>query len=125
MPAIMNRKYAVKSKQFSHQSKWRASNFIRDMDSFGKEVPSFNVKGETHVNTVPGGLMNLLILAATLGYAITKFADLATGKDPQITESKELDYYGPADKLDLGSTSFRLAIGGRGNIEYWYHPATD
>ena len=52
------------------------------MDSFGKEVPSFNVKGETHVNTVPGGLMNLLILGATLGYAITKFADLVTGKDP-------------------------------------------
>ena len=36
-----------------------------------------------------------------------------------------LDYYGHNDALELGSSNFRLAIGGRGGI-YWYGPpATD
>ena len=80
----MNRKYAVKSSQ---KSKWRAVNFVRDMDNFGKEVPAFNIGGETHVNTVPGGMMNLFILVLTLGYSIRKFSELYTGSDPKITSS--------------------------------------
>ena len=55
------------------------------MDNFGKEVPAFNVGGETHINTVPGGLLNLIVLAVTLGYAIGKFAELYTKGDPNIT----------------------------------------
>ena len=91
MPAIMNRKYAIKSSQ---KSRWRAVNFVRDMDNFGKEVPAFNIGGETHVNTVPGGLMNLLILGLTLGYAITKFYELHTGSAPSISSTTVSDYYG-------------------------------
>ena len=82
----MNRKYALKSSQ---KSKWRAVNFVRAMDNFGKEVPTFNIGGETHVNTAPGGMLNLVILGVTLGYAIGKFADLYTGSDPKITSSQE------------------------------------
>ena len=57
--------------------------------------------------------MHLLILGVTLGYAIGKFADLITGKDPIVTESKEPDYYGPEDELKLTDTRFRIAVGGR------------
>ena len=110
MPAIMNRKYAIKS---SKKSKWRASNFIRDMDNFGKEVPSFNISGETHINTIPGGLLNLLVLAVTLGYAVGKFAELITRGDPNITFSFVPDYYGPDDEYTFADKNFRLAIGGR------------
>ena len=67
MSAIMNRKFALKS---SKKSKWHAANFVRDMDNFGKEVPAFNVNGETHINTIPGGLLNLFVLGVTLGYSI-------------------------------------------------------
>ena len=122
MPAIMNRKYAIKS---SKRSKWRASNFIRNMDNFGKEVPSFNVKGETHINTIPGGLLNLMILGVTLGYAIGKFAELYTKGDPNITYSLVPDYYGTNDEFTFADKSFRLAIGGRDEGYVWGDPADD
>ena len=122
MPAIMNRKYAMKS---SNKSKWRASNFIRDMDNFGKEVPSFNVRGETHINTIPGGLLNLLVLIVTLGYAIGKFAELYTRDDPNITYSLVPDFYGTNDGFTFADKSFRLAIGGRDNGNVYTGPADD
>ena len=95
------------------------------MDNFGKEVPSFNVGGETHINTIPGGMLNLLVLVVTLGYAIGKLAELITRDDPNITNSVVPDYYGPDDEFTFADKSFRLAIGGRENGNYWTGPAVD
>ena len=93
------------------RSAGRITTCIRNADSFGKEVPSFNLGGETHVNTVPGGLLTLLILLLTLLYATSKFQDLVLGKNPIISNTLELDYYGSNDKLKLSDTNFRIAFG--------------
>ena len=58
--------------------------------------------------------MTLTILTVTLAYAITKFADLTEGRNPNITESFVPDYYSTADKFNLATdTNFRLAVGMR------------
>ena len=45
------------------------------MDNFGKEVPSFNVGGETHINTIPGGMLNLLVLVVKESLLLLEGAD--------------------------------------------------
>ena len=50
---------------------WHVDNFLSKQDFFGKEVPSFNIKGNQVVNTVPGGLLSTMIMGVTLGFAAT------------------------------------------------------
>ena len=112
MPSLTNRKYSTKYGQTG--SRWKASTFIQEQDSFGKEVPSFNLQGNTMIQTVFGGFCTLAILTLTLGYAITKFSDIVEGRNPNITQSTVFDYYGRSDELNLvHDTNFRLAFGFR------------
>ena len=58
--------------------------------------------------------MTLVILTITLAYSISKFADLYTGKNPNITQSIDPGYYGSDDRLFLKNmTDFRVAVGAR------------
>ena len=112
MTYLTNRRHS--SNYAKTKSRWQASEFLRRRDSFGKEVPSFNVEGDSQVRTVIGGFMTLTILTVTLGYSITKFADLTEGNNPNINLKTIPNYYGPTDGLNLATeTNFRLAVGMR------------
>ena len=77
-------------------------------------MPSFNIEGDTQVRTVPGGFITLTILTVTLGYSITKFADLTEGNNPNINLKTIPNYYSPIDEFNLArDTNFRLAVGMR------------
>ena len=56
----------------SKNAKWKIGTLVKKIDLFGKEVPSFNLKGETKINTLFGGLITVIVLACTLAYAILK-----------------------------------------------------
>ncbi len=56
-----------------HRPSWHVGNKLQSIDLFGREVPAFNLKGETHVNTTVGGLVSVLILITTLLYTVIKF----------------------------------------------------
>ena len=104
-----SRKYYNKAK-----TRWHASVCIKEQDHFGLEVPSFNIGGETTINTLPGGFLTLIILGITLGYAILKFIDLSQGNDPNVRQSVVRDYNDPSEELFLADeTNFRIAVGGR------------
>ena len=64
---------------------WDAKNYIRSLDSFGKEVPAFNINGQSQVQTLVGGCLTLLIMIITFSYATSKMIDLSQKKDPFIT----------------------------------------
>ena len=49
---------------------WDARTQIRNLDSFSKEVPGFNIRGESHFKTIAGGLMTVLILIVVLSYSM-------------------------------------------------------
>ena len=108
MPNITKKRYSGK---MASRSGGRISNCIRDADAFGKEVPSFNLGGETNVNTIPGGFLTLAILLLTLVYATGKFQDLVLGSNPNIYNNIEQDYFGTKDALKLSDTNFRIAFG--------------
>ena len=112
MPHITNRRYGTK---YSHlKSRWHASNCIKEQDNFGKEVPNFNIGGDTQINTVPGGFLTIMILGLTLCYGAVKFIDLYQGNDPNIRPNSISDSFGADDYLTFADDiNFRLAVGAR------------
>ena len=122
MPRMTNRhaqgsnsKIAAKDKQggscASRRQAWDAKNYIRSLDSFAKEVPAFNIQGQSQVQTLVGGCITLLIMIITFSYATSKMIDLSQKKDPFITQSVEKDFYDPSKGLNLNKANFRIAIG--------------
>ena len=62
--------------------KWKFGTVVTSIDGFGANIPSFNLKGETKVNTVFGGVVTALILLLTLGYSILKAIQLTSRSNP-------------------------------------------
>ena len=98
MPRITNRRYSQNIKTKPH---WHATNVISGLDHFAKELPAFNVKGETKVNTFIGGFISLVIMTVTLGYAIGSWIELVERSNPIINESFIANYYGHSDEFNL------------------------
>ena len=90
---------------------WHAQNYIRSMDSFAKDIPAFNINGQSQVQTLVGGCLTLLIFILTFSYATSKMIDLSQKKDPFITQSVVKDFYNPSKGLNLNQANFRFAIG--------------
>ena len=92
-----NSKFATEDKQSgscaNRRQAWDAQNYIRSLDSFAKDVPSFNIKGQSQVQTLVGGCLTLLIMIITFSYATSKMIDLSQKKDAFITESIEYGFY--------------------------------
>ena len=94
------------------KSRWRALTYLKERDNYGKDVPSFNISGETQVNTVLGGFLTIVVTVMTLGYALLKFVDVSQGKDPNIRQNLQADSFGPEDKLNFfDDLNFRFAVG--------------
>jgi len=70
MPGIADRKNG--SRFGAREAKWKIGTFVKNIDGFGQEIPSFNLKGETRINTFFGGMITVAILSLTLAYAVLK-----------------------------------------------------
>ena len=66
-------------------SKWHIKNVFKSIDSFGKEVPSFNLRGQEKVNTLVGGFVSFFVLIVIFLYANLKLTQLITGANPVIS----------------------------------------
>ena len=81
--------------------RWHFFNVFRNMDNFGKEVPAFNINGQTKVNTVVGGIISTCILTLVFIYAGIKFDHLVNRENPNIIETDIEDYYTIEEVLNL------------------------
>ena len=95
---------------------WHISNVLTNLDFFGKDIPSFNIKGEGRVNTIFGGIVTSSIIMLTLAYTLLKFSDLYTKDNPVISEMTIEDYYSPTDALSLKDINFKFAF----TVESYY-----
>ena len=76
-------------------------------------MPTFNLKGESEVKSVVGGLLTLTIIAVVLYYASNTLIDVFERKNPIISTNNIKDYYDEKDELDLDEANFRFAIGAK------------
>ena len=82
MPGVADKKNG--SRFGAREAKWKIGAMVKNIDGFGQEIPSFNLKGETRVNTLCGGVITVIILSLTLAFAILKGIHLLHRKNPTI-----------------------------------------
>lgn len=83
---------------------------FHNLDNFGKEVPAFNIGGETRVSTVCGGVISVAVLTLTLIYSVIKLTQLIDKHNPTINEVTIPDYFTIYEKLNLNEANFRMAF---------------
>ena len=59
-------------------------SFFRNIDIFGKPVPSFNLDGKDTIKTTIGACMTLIIVILTLAFGLLKMRHLFERKNPII-----------------------------------------
>ena len=64
-------------------------------------MPTLNLKGETHVGTVTGGILTFCLTVVFLCYASLKLTHLIEAKGPSISEFEELNWYDYTKSLNL------------------------
>ena len=89
---------------------WHIGNVFRNADKFGKPIPSFNLKGETNVKTVIGGIMSLLVSITVLIYSTIKMIQLVNNSNPELGVVTSLGYIQPEEKVNLNEINFRMAF---------------
>ena len=87
------------------------------MDSFGKQVPSFNIKGNSSIGTVVGGFVTVIVLSLTLMYATIKSMHLIQKANPVMSSLTIPSYYSSTDKFYLDEANFRMAFTVEGYLD--------
>ena len=66
---------------------WQINNFIRSIDKFARDVPAFNIKGESKVKTFLGGVSTFTLLVIVVMYAASKLIALRNREGLIIREN--------------------------------------
>ena len=108
MPRLASRKSG--SGYGGDRPSWHINNTLKNFDSFGKEVPAFNIKGESRVNTALGGTITFAILSVSLIYSCIKIIQMVNGDNPIISALVLPSFFGAEDILNLYEVNFRMAF---------------
>ena len=87
------------------------------MDLFGVDLPTFNIKGESKVATVTGGLLSFFVGVVFFIYGSLKLSHLMDKYNPNISEVKEQNFYNSDTRLNLHDIGFRFAFSVEGYVD--------
>ena len=87
------------------------------MDIFGVDLPTFNIKGESKVATVTGGLLSFFVGVVFFIYGTLKLSHLMDKYNPNISEVKETNVYTTDTRLNLNDIGFRIAFAVEGYVD--------
>ena len=90
---------------------------FKKIDIFGAKLPSFNIKGETQVRTVTGGLLTSVLIVIFIGYATVKLTHLLDKKNPLIAERKQNNFYDSSTKVNFNEIGFKMAFSVEGYLD--------
>ena len=85
-------------------------NVLQRLDIFGEPLPSFNVRGHETVNSVFGGICSVIIFTIVLLYGVTKFIDLESRSNPNVSFFINEDNFGQGEQINLNERGFRIAF---------------
>ena len=96
---------------------WHIFNHLTNIDSFGKQVPGFNIKGSSSIGTVIGGFVTVIVLSLTLLYATVKTMHLIGKENPVMSSLTIPSYYNSTDRYYLNEANFRMAFSVEGFLD--------
>ena len=83
---------------------------METLDIFGEPLPSFNVKGQSYVHTLVGGIMTILLVGTVLLYATIQLINLMNRRNPTMSQFIEEHYFNENDKYNLNTSGFKIAF---------------
>ena len=83
---------------------------FKKMDIFGKELPSFNLKGKDRVHTIFGGFCTLILLVTIFQYGTLKMTSLITKTQPRMSSYFKEDVLSDEFSINLKERNFRFAF---------------
>ena len=89
---------------------WHIKRVFQGIDSYGKELPAFNLKGETHINTTYGGLLTLAISICTITYTLITFQILWNRDNPDLNVVTSVNHFTGYDRVNLNEINYRMAF---------------
>ena len=88
---------------------------LERLDTFGKPLPGFNIKGRDKVTTIAGGVSTILISGIVLLYATTKLLHMESKNNPNISSFIREAEFNSEDILNLNEMNFRVAFALKGS----------
>ena len=85
--------------------------FVRKIDLFKTDLPSFNFNGQTDNASVMGGIATILMLYITLNYAGMKLGHLMVRHNPLINSVLKTDEVPNDERYDFIDNNFMMAFG--------------
>ena len=84
---------------------------------FGAKVPTFNIKGQTKVHTVTGGILTSILGIIFFSYALLKLTHLMNKKNPLIAEIRESNFYDYHTRININEIGFKMAWAVEGYLD--------
>ena len=81
------------------------------MDVFGAPIPSFNIKGESYIGTITGGLCSILFGVIAVLFASLKLQIMLSRSDTVTTITKRNGFNSFEDRIQLSDGEFAMALG--------------
>ena len=104
-------------KDSTYVQQWTLNKFIQRIDIFGTDLPMFNLKGESKVFTLVGGVFTVIIVCIWLVYATIKFEHMITKHNPLISEVNEQNFFDYETRLNLQQIGFKMAFSIEGYLD--------
>ena len=82
--------------------------FVKNIDMFGAQVPTFNLRGREDVKTSAGALASMVIIVLTFLFGLLKLQYLVERKNPSIVANTRNLAFG--ERFNTGSDDFMMAF---------------
>ena len=85
------------------------SYLLKRVDFFKRDLPTFNLRGQSKISTIYGGIATVMLATIMLLYAGIKLKMLANRENPNISKFTEEFILNSDERLNLKAAGMRFA----------------
>ena len=99
------------------RSKLRFQNMLDVLDLFKQRLPTFNIRGRTHVPSIAGGLLSFIIFFVMLMYATLKLIQMLSRANPTVSSYLQSGVLDSTNVVNFKEKNLRFAFGVEGFLD--------
>ena len=84
---------------------------------FSRDLPSFNLRGQTKFASTTGAVISFVILFVLLLYGTIKMTQLTSRNNPNITSFVQQNYFDGTNVVNFKERGLRFAFGIEGQLD--------
>ena len=84
------------------------NKIVKRVDTFGQQLPAFNIKGDKEVKTICGGIITILVYLTLFLWAAERLVEVINKENLTVTEFSE--YLDIDEKINFNEINFKFAF---------------